>query len=249
MVNYQLIRSKQRKTLGLQIKCGKVIVRAPYSISEELINAFILNKSTWLKAKVLAQQCQIECCHFKQDSTLLYMGKPASLNICLAKRPSVFLTTRLSESVDKANKESVTTVLNIEVNQRIYNKLSDSQQKSGYVRKQLGQFFKHQAQQLINQRLSIISHKIRLKPTKTTIKQYRARWGSCNSRGEVNFNYLLMMTPLLVIDYVIVHELCHLVHMNHSKHFWQLVAQHFPEYKTAKQWLKNNQSQLYWQVD
>ena len=58
-----------------------------------------------------------------------------------------------------------------------------------------------------------------------------------------------MMTPLLVIDYVIVHELCHLVHMNHSKHFWQLVAQHFPEYKTAKKWLKNHQSQLYWQVD
>jgi hypothetical protein len=127
MVNYQLIRSKQRKTLGLHIKCGKVIVRAPYSVSEELINAFILDKSTWLKAKVLEQQSQIEYCHFKQDSTLLYLGKPASLNICLAKRPTVFLTTSSSKPIDKASKESVTTIVNIEVNQRIYNKFSDSQ--------------------------------------------------------------------------------------------------------------------------
>jgi hypothetical protein len=249
MVNYQLVRSKRRKTLGLQVKCGRVIVRAPSTLSEEYISLFIKEKAVWLKAKIAEQLSKPQSCHFNQGSTLLYLGKPAKINISLVKRPNVFLTNQSLPSADKQYKKPETNILNVDVNQQIYGSFSDNLQKSYYVQKQLNKFFKFQAQHLISERLTVISNKIRLTPKKVTVRKYRARWGSCNSRGEVSFNYLLMMTPLFVIDYVIVHELCHLVHLNHSQHFWQLVAQHFPEYKTAKQWLKNNQSQLYWQVD
>ena len=85
-----------------------------------------------------------------------------------------------------------------------------------------------------------------LTPSKIKIRQYKARWGSCNSRKEVSLNYLLMMAPLWVIDYVIIHELCHLVHMNHSSQFWALVKLHCPDYNTAKQWLITHQKDLHW---
>jgi len=65
------------------------------------------------------------------------------------------------------------------------------------------------------------------------VKRLKTRWGSCSSLKNINLNIQLIHHPLSLIDYVIVHELAHLVHMNHSKRFWKLVAQYYPEYKSA----------------
>ena len=72
-----------------------------------------------------------------------------------------------------------------------------------------------------------------------TIRNQKTRWGSCSSKGNLNFNCLLMLTPPKVIDYVVVHELCHRKEMNHSKAFWDEVAKILPDYKKQVQWLKN----------
>ena len=77
-----------------------------------------------------------------------------------------------------------------------------------------------------------------------TIRNQRTRWGSCSSKGNLNFNCLLMLTPPHVMDYVVVHELCHLKQMNHSKAFWDLVESILPDYKKSKKWLKDNGAQL-----
>lgn len=73
-----------------------------------------------------------------------------------------------------------------------------------------------------------------------TIRCQKTRWGSCSSAGNLNFNCLLMLCPERVIDYVIIHELCHRKEMNHSKSFWAEVERAMPDYKEAKAWLKNN---------
>ena len=73
--------------------------------------------------------------------------------------------------------------------------------------------------------------------TSITIRDQKSRWGSCSSRGTLSFNYRLIFAPPAVLDYVVVHELCHLTHMNHSHDFWNMVASVMPDYKNHKNWL------------
>jgi len=75
---------------------------------------------------------------------------------------------------------------------------------------------------------------------KITIRDQKTRWGSCSSNGTLSFSFRLMMAPPRVLDYVIVHELCHLTHMNHSKEFWNMVENILPDYKEHRKWLKEN---------
>ena len=77
-----------------------------------------------------------------------------------------------------------------------------------------------------------------------TIRNQRTRWGSCSSKGNLNFNCLLMLTPLEVIDYVVVHELCHRKEMNHSQRFWNEVARVLPGYAEQEKWLKNHGNEI-----
>ena len=77
-----------------------------------------------------------------------------------------------------------------------------------------------------------------------TIRAQKSRWGSCSTRGNLNFNCLLMLCPEEVRDYVVVHELCHRKEMNHSRRFWQELARVLPEYEQQRKWLKSNGSRL-----
>lgn len=77
-----------------------------------------------------------------------------------------------------------------------------------------------------------------------TIRDQKTRWGSCSSTGTLSFNYRLMFAPLRVLDYVVVHELCHLTHMNHSREFWSLVASVQPDYKIYRRWLREHGREL-----
>jgi len=236
VIEYQVVRSR-RKTLSLQVREGQVLVRAPYSVEEKFINAFIQKKSTWLKAKI-AQQRQVDdfCCDFTQGSSLFLFGELVTLDISFAKRAN----TLLIEGVDSPK------TLNVVLAERNRKKLNDKVLLAAAAKKQIECYFKQLAEDIIPLKVTVYSQKTSLTPTSIKIRQYSARWGSCNNRGELSFNYLLMMLPAHVIDYVIVHELCHLQHLNHSKEFWQLVGKYFPNYIQAKQWIKANQSALLW---
>mgnify|MGYP000857752994 CR=1 FL=1 len=74
---------------------------------------------------------------------------------------------------------------------------------------------------------------------RVTIRLQKTRWGSCSNRGNLNFNCLLMLAPETVRDYVVIHELCHLMEMNHSPRFWAKVEMACPDYRSAREWLKN----------
>ena len=105
----------------------------------------------------------------------------------------------------------------------------------------LEQWYRIQAAELIKEKLAKWSSRLQVSYHKVTIRKQRTRWGSCSRHGNLSFNWQLLMAPEPVIDYVIVHELAHLKEMNHSKRFWQLVAEHCPRWRAHKKWLRETQ--------
>lgn len=96
------------------------------------------------------------------------------------------------------------------------------------------------ARQVIPQRVAFYAEKMGVTYGRITIRNQKTRWGSCSQTGNLNFNCRLMKMPQEVIDYVVVHELCHRLQMNHSRLFWEEVEKVLPDYQIARQWLKKN---------
>ncbi|WP_081457835.1 YgjP-like metallopeptidase domain-containing protein [Clostridium carboxidivorans] len=100
--------------------------------------------------------------------------------------------------------------------------------------------YKNQAKKVLIERTKIYSKLIGVNPLKVTIKSQKTLWGSCSSKRNINYNYKIIMAPMEVVDYIVVHELCHLIHMNHSKQYWNTVQSILPDYKIRRRWLKDN---------
>ncbi|MGL1958573.1 MAG: M48 family metallopeptidase [Colwellia sp.] len=261
MIDYQVIRSSRRKTVSLQVKHGQVVVRAPNFVKHQFISAFIKEKSAWLQAKIAEQvNTQHNRCNFTQNSTLLLQGNTVTLNVIFSNVVDIYLSdfsvneTDTTAQNSNPNGNSCDTIisknqyLNVVISYRVQKKLTDNHALAAQVKKQLEKYFKQQAEQIILAKLAQLKDATSFAPKSVKVRQYRARWGSCNSRGELSFNYLLMMVPDFVLDYVLVHELCHLRYLNHSTDFWQLVAAYYPNYLQAKRWLKDNQTELAWSL-
>ena len=101
-------------------------------------------------------------------------------------------------------------------------------------------WYKDKFKELAIPRLNYFVDKYGLTVNQVRLKRQKTLWGSCSSRNNINLNFLLIMAPLKVIDYVIIHELVHTIHKNHSANFWSAVEDIMPNYKDPKNWLKEN---------
>ena len=110
--------------------------------------------------------------------------------------------------------------------------------------KDLEKFYREETGRIVEGLLEIHNEDDKYDINKVFIKGQKTRWGSCSSAGNLNFNWRLAMAPTEVIEYVIIHELCHRIEMNHSKEFWRLVQEKCPEFRRHKAWLKRNQFRL-----
>jgi predicted metal-dependent hydrolase len=107
-------------------------------------------------------------------------------------------------------------------------------------KREIEQWYKEQTAKVIAEHLPPLSARLGLSYNKFTVKRQKSRWASCSKKRNLNFNLLLSAAPAEVIDYVIVHELCHIAEMNHSKRFWQLVEFADPGYRKHKEWLEDH---------
>ena len=105
-------------------------------------------------------------------------------------------------------------------------------------------WYRRQAKVKINVLITNQKKQLNVEPNKIVIKKQRKCWGSCSRRRNLNFNWKIIMAPLAVIEYLVVHELVHLIHPNHSQDFWQTVAEIMPDYEKKKEWLRINGRRL-----
>ncbi len=108
-------------------------------------------------------------------------------------------------------------------------------------------FFRKQAQLHLEEEVAACARSMALYPKKLSIRGQVTRWGSCSSTGMVSLNWKLMAAPVDVIRYVVVHELAHLRHPNHSSDFWELVERHHPGHKVPRRWLRDHEFQIFQQ--
>ena len=104
--------------------------------------------------------------------------------------------------------------------------------------------YRDKAREIFEQKVSYYAQMMGVSYGRIAIRDQKTRWGSCSSSGNLNFNYRLMLAPPKVLDYVVIHELCHRIEMNHSPKFWKCVESIMPDYRTQRQWLKENGSKL-----
>ena len=170
---YRLVRSK-RKTIGLEIRDGRLTVRAPYGTTEAMIRKVLEERENWIRK-------------------------------CL---------TDSREQQSRAAENKLTAEEIRELAER--------------------------ARRVIPERVRYYAPLVGVTYGRITIRNQRGRWGSCSSKGNLNFNCLLMLTPPEVLDSVVVHELCHRKEMNHSERFYAEVLRVYPEYRKWQTWLKKN---------
>ncbi|MGH1428250.1 MAG: M48 family metallopeptidase, partial [Arenicella sp.] len=110
-----------------------------------------------------------------------------------------------------------------------------------FIKKKVETWYKEIATEYLNTTLPTLAEAMNVQYQSINIRDYKARWGSCSASANLSFNWRIFMAPAPVIDSVIVHELAHITHFNHSKKFWDLVYLHCPDYQKQHAWLKENQ--------
>ena len=217
---YRIIRSN-RKSLAVSVsRDASVTVRSPMRISDGIIEEFIERNTAWISRTVTRVRANFsESKRQYIDGELFwYLGNRYPL--------------RVSEESGKASLEFSAGELVL------------SRRFQGKANARFLSWYRREARNIIRSRVDALARENGLFYRSVKINGAKTRWGSCSGKGNLNFSFRLVMAPLSVVDYVVVHELAHLVHPNHSAHFWKTVAEMRPKFETERRWLRENGHRL-----
>lgn len=213
---------RKRKTLSIEVEAPNIItVKAPEGTTEDKILETVKTKSKWIVQKLFEikeMEYRKRIKQYVNGESFIYMGRKYSLQIVLDDK------VKLPEAKLIRGKLYVYT----------YSKDEE------IVKQALENWYKDKAKEKVQERVDYYQQYFDVKPTKVTVKEQQKRWGSCTSKQELLFNWKCIMAPSPVLDYIVVHEMCHLIHMNHSKEFWEQLKRVLPDYEDRKAWLRNN---------
>ncbi|MBM7662160.1 putative metal-dependent hydrolase [Bacillus mesophilus] len=200
---------------------GNIEVHAPKGTSMEKILSFI--EGNWeliqqnlneMKARLSGPQGKT----YQPGETFLYLGKTYPIKIDQV------------ETIERDHVEFKEDYLQIKVKQ-----LEDEK-----IKQALKRFYHQQCKALVEDSIAKHQRHFKTKPKGIRITDSKTTWGTCDSKQLLTFNWKLAMAPQKVIDYVVVHEMCHMVHLNHDRSFWRLVGKLFPDYKEQEKWLASS---------
>jgi predicted metal-dependent hydrolase len=228
-IAYSLRRSERAKTTRIVVKPDKIEVVAPLKVSERQIKAFVASQQDWIKAAVLRVADRVQAIpnlaptHYEQGVTIPYQGRQLPLQLRKGQRK----TTRIDLHIEHGFIIHLASDLH-------------EAQSSDAIKLALTRWMKNQAKHQASFFIEKHAPRYSLFPRSLKIKTQKSRWGSCGPQNDLNLNWLLILAPPEVFEYVVIHELCHIKHKNHSQDFWRLVAQHNPDYQQHRHWLKQH---------
>jgi len=219
-LTYKIIKS-ERKTISLIIeKNNDIIIKAPNNATQEKIEEFFMKKQIWIYTKLEEKKCISQSTDKKEFvdwEWFYYLGRMYKLKL-----------------VDNVDFKLKFTKNRFEFNRQFLN---------------LGEeifidWYKHKFTEKILSKVKFLAKKHWFTPTKIIVRDLKNRWGSCTSDNKINFNWKIMLAPVSIIEYIIIHELCHTKEKNHSPKFFNLLYRHMPDFENYKEWLKRNGGEL-----
>jgi predicted metal-dependent hydrolase len=212
-----VVRSPHRRTVTLQVADGAVVLRVPAAVSRSWIEGLVARKTRWIREKV-----EVQAAHRPPVRRYVDGERFEFLGVARALRVEPGATRGVSLQDDRL----------------IIGLPEGVREPTRYVRQRIVHWYRGQALDWLSDRCARYAVAVGRNPRSVSVRTYRSRWGSCDSRGHIRFNWLAVAAPPPVIDYLVVHELCHLLHMNHSPAFWRAVGGVIPDYREHRNWLK-----------
>ena len=215
----ELIRTKREKTVAIKVDKGMVSMRVPADLLMDKITDILAKKHSWIVKSLASQQAmpQVNEKQYIVGERFFYLGNSYPLAIEYGKAKDVKLSLG----------QLVVT-------------LPNKRNQSVQVKNALYQWYRVKAEAIITEKVIRFKKIIGVEPKTLRFKYLKRRWGSCDSNGCLDFNWLIIQAPSYIIDYLVVHELTHLAYFSHSEHFWNEVRLHISNYTECEKWLRNN---------
>lgn len=219
----EIIRTGRRKSADIRVEEGAVSIVVPANTTPEKIDQLLADKRRWIKEKIAVQQelAPASTKQYVSGEAFSYLGRNYRLKI----EQGSFAPVKLLQG-------------------RLVVTLPTGAEQPHMVRNALVRWYKRQAEQKLQQKVERFSSLVGVEPAGVGIKTFRSRWGSCTAQGKLEFNWQILMAPNRMVDYVVIHELCHLIRHDHSPEFWREMARVMPDYQQCREWLRENAVKL-----
>lgn len=209
-----------RRTAGLHIVGNDLQVRVPEHLADQRVAEILKQKRPWIRSKVaeLKRLTPHRSKELVSGESFPYLGRNYRLKIQEGHQVGVCLSGGYLKATVRPTEKGEHRTLRIQ--------------------QYLQNWYRSRALERLQEKTYRYAQQIGVSPAGVSVRNFKSRWGSCDKQGQVVFNWNIIKAPHAIADYVVVHELCHLIHPNHSKDFWQLVGRHDTSYPEHRQWLK-----------
>ncbi|MDQ2085427.1 SprT family zinc-dependent metalloprotease [Herbivorax sp. ANBcel31] len=215
------VSHKDRKTMEISVEPpDKVFVIAPCGTDEKIIQKKVKSKGSWIVQKLFTfksmeyRKIQRE---FVNGESFMYLGRNYSLQI------------HINDKIKNADVKLYRG--------KFYVTLQKKDEK--LIKNAMKNWYREKTSEKVMERIKYYEHFFRKKTTGVKVRDQQKRWASCTSTNELLFNWRCVMAPSHVLDYIVVHEMCHMYYKNHSNEFWDMISNVLHDYERRKEWLKN----------
>ncbi|EGT3601015.1 SprT family zinc-dependent metalloprotease [Clostridium perfringens] len=216
------IEFRDRRTISISVEPPKnILVVAPMNASEDEIKDIVKSKGAWIVQKLFEfrhiEEKKVKR-EFVNGESFMYLGRNYSLQIHVDE-------TLQNNSFVKLFRGKF----------HVYVKEKNDE----IIKKAMEEWYREKTKEQVAKRIKYYQKFFNKKPIDIKVKEQKKRWASCTSKNELLFNWRCVMAKSTVLDYIIVHEMCHMYYMNHSREFWQLVSSVMSDYEIRKDWLRD----------
>lgn len=214
------VEYRDRKTMEISVEApDKVYVVAPLGTSEQVIENKVKSKAAWIVQKLYTfrdMEYRRIPREYVNGESFMYLGRNYSLQI------------QIDENIRKPEVQLYRG--------KFY--VTASCKNEDLIKQAMEQWYREKTWEKVLERIQYYQRFFKKKPTYVRVKEQQKRWASCTSNDELLFNWRCVMAPSPVLDYIVVHEMCHMYYKNHSQEFWDMLASIMPDYERRKEWLK-----------